>query len=70
MAFLFLYYNAQIDSKWSVRENVIHLLSGRFAGLKEFFENYLKQELRKINGANTVFEAIALSNFHYSDCFG
>lgn len=61
------YYNAQIDEHLSVKENIIRILSGRFANLKDFLEIYLKSELRKINSANAVFEAIALGAFHFSD---
>ncbi len=61
------FYNAQIDKKVSVKENIIRLLSGQFSGLKEFLDTYLKEELRKINNANVVFEAIALGAYHYSD---
>lgn len=63
------YYNAQIDEKISVRENIIRLISGQFSGLREFLDTYLKQELRKVNNANVVFESIALGAFHYSDIF-
>ena len=63
------YYNAQIDEKISVRKNIIRLISGRFSGLREFLDIYLKQELRKVNNANVVFESIALGTFHYSDIF-
>ena len=63
------YYNAQIDEKISARENIIRLISGQFSGLREFLDTYLKQELRKVNNANVVFESIALGAFHYSDIF-
>ncbi len=61
------YYNVQIDENQSVKENIIRILSGHFSGLKDFLEIYLKSELRKINSANAVFEAIALGAFHFSD---
>ncbi len=61
------YYNAQIDDRFSVKENIIRILSGHFSGLKDFLEIYLKSELRKTNSANAVFEAIALGAFHFSD---
>lgn len=63
------YYNVQIDCYQTVKENIIRILSGHFSGLKDFFEIYLKSELRKINSANAVFEAIALGAFHFSDIF-
>ncbi len=61
------YYNAQIDENESVKDNVIRIISGHFSGLKDFLEIYLKSELRKINSANGVFEAIALGAFHFKD---
>ncbi len=61
------FYNAQIDEKLSVKENIIRIISGQFSGLKDFLETYLKSELRKINNANIVFETIALGAFHFSD---
>ena len=61
------YYNAQISENYSVEENIIHILSGHFTGLKEYIETHLNEELRKINNANVVFEAIALGTFHFSD---
>ncbi len=61
------YYNIQIDKNQSVKENIIRIISGHFSGLKDFIEIYLKSELRKINNANAVFEAIALGAFHFSD---
>lgn len=61
------FYNAQIDANKSVKENIVSLLSGRFSGLREFLETYLKQELRKVNRANLVFDSIALGAFHYQD---
>lgn len=61
------YYNVQIDENQSVKNNIIRILSGNFSGLKDFLEIYLKSELRKINSANAVFEAIALGAFHFSD---
>ncbi|MBP5091013.1 MAG: ATP-binding protein [Bacilli bacterium] len=61
------FYNAQIDDRRSVKENIIRLLSGRFSGFQDFLETYLKEELRKVNNANIVFEAIALGAYHYSD---
>lgn len=61
------YYNAQIDETKSVKDNIIRIISGHFSGLKDFLEIYLKSELRKINSANGVFEAIALGAFHFKD---
>lgn len=61
------FYNAQIDERLSVKENTINVISGQFSGLKDFLDIYLKSELRKINSANAVFEAIALGAFHFND---
>ncbi len=61
------FYNEQIDPKQSVKENIIRIISGRFAGLKDFIDIYLKEELRKVNNANVVFDAIAIGTFHYTD---
>lgn len=63
------YFNSQIDSRLSVKDNIINLICKSSSGLKEFIETYLKQELRKINDANSIFEAIANGSFHYSDIF-
>lgn len=61
------FYNAQINEKLSVKENIINIISGQFSGIKDFLEIYLKSELRKVNGANIVFEKIVLGAFHFSD---
>lgn len=61
------FYNAQINEKITVKENIINIVAGQFSGLREFLEIYLKSELRKINGANVVFESIALGAFHFKD---
>ncbi len=63
------YYNAQIDERLSVKENIIQILSGHFSSLKDFLEIYLKSELRKTNSANQVFEALALGAYHFSDIY-
>lgn len=61
------FYNAQIDAKQTVKENIIRLISGTFSSLRDYLQTYLKMELRKINNANIVFEVIANGAFHYSD---
>ncbi len=61
------FYNAQINEKDTVKENIIRLITGRFSGLNDFLDTYLKQELRKVNNANLVFDSIATGAFHYSD---
>lgn len=61
------YYNEQINEKLTVKENIILLLSGKFAHLSDEITLSLKSELSKIGGANSVFLAIAQGAFHYSD---
>ncbi len=61
------FYNKQIDSRLSVKENIILLLSGPFSHLQEDITTYIKEELNKINNAYTVFSSIAVGAFHYSD---
>ena len=61
------FYNVQIDDNQSVKDNIIRIISGKFAGLKDFIDIYLKEELRKVNNANVVFDAIAMGAFHYTD---
>ena len=61
------FYNAQINEKDTVKENIIRLITGKFSGLNDFFDTYLKQEIRKVNNANLVFDSIATGAFHYSD---
>ncbi len=60
------FYNAQIDESSSVKQNIINIISSRFSGLKDFLDIYMKSELRKLNSANLVFEAIALGAFHFA----
>ena len=61
------FYNEQINSKLSVKENIILLLSGKFAHLGDDVTINLKSELSKVNNANAVFSSIANGAFHYSD---
>ncbi|MCR4897606.1 MAG: ATP-binding protein [Acholeplasmatales bacterium] len=61
------FYNKQIDSNLSVKENIINLLSGQFSHLLDDITTNMKEELNKINNAYTVFSSIALGAFHYSD---
>ncbi len=61
------FYNAQINDKLSLKDNIIRVLSGQFSSLNDFLNIYLKSELRKINNANAVFESIATGAFHFSD---
>lgn len=61
------FYNKQIDSKLTVRENIINLLSGQFSHLLSEITSNIKEELIKINNAYTVFSSIAVGAFHYTD---
>ncbi len=62
------FYNAQIDERLSVKENIIRLLTGPFASISDDIVVNLKSEMSKINNANAVFSAIAAKKaFHYSD---
>ncbi len=62
------YYNRQINSKLSVKENIINLLSGPFSHLKDDVTLNLKEEISKINNVNAVFRSIAEQKaFHYND---
>lgn len=61
------FYNKQIDSNLSVKENVINLLSGQFSHLLSEITSNIKEELTKINNAYCVFSSIAQGAFHYSD---
>lgn len=61
------FYNKQIDSKLTVKENIINLLSGQFSHLLVEITSNIKEELTKINNAYSVFSTIAMGAFHYSD---
>ncbi|MBQ9328705.1 MAG: ATP-binding protein [Solobacterium sp.] len=61
------FYNQQIDSTRSVKENIIRLLSGEFSHLEDDITINLKEELSKISNASAVFSAIAEGAFHFSD---
>ncbi len=61
------YYNRQIDSALSVEDNIIALLSGPFSHFIEDLIVNMKEEISKINNANSVFSAIANGVLHYSD---
>lgn len=61
------YYNRQIDSGLSVRENVQELISAPGARLENEVSMYLKSEISKIANANEVFEALAKGYSRYSD---
>lgn len=61
------YYLSQIDSGFSVKDNIINLLSGRFARLENEATSNLKTELSKIDNANAVFSAIAQGYSRFGD---
>lgn len=60
------YYNQFIDTKKSVRQNIIDLIASPDARLANEIEMYLLGELSKISNANIVFETLArgISKFH------
>ena len=61
------YYNKQIDSSVSVRENIQELISAPGARLENEVSMHLKSEISKIANANEVFEALAKGFSKYSD---
>ena len=61
------YYNRQIDSSLTVRENIQELISAPGSRLENEVSMYLKSEISKISNANEVFEALAKGFSKYSD---
>lgn len=61
------FYLCQIDSNKTVKDNIITLFTGPYAGLESEITINLMQEISKLSNANDVFEAIALGAFHFSD---
>lgn len=61
------YYNKLIDSKLSVRENIIELIASLDARLENEVSMYLRSEISKISNANEVFEALSRGYSRYSD---
>lgn len=61
------YYNRLIDSKKSIRENVIDLIASPGARLENEISMYLNSEISKITNANEVFEALAKGSSRYKD---
>ena len=61
------YYNRQIDSSLTVRENIRELISAPGARLENEVSMYLKSEISKITNANEVFEALAKGYSKYND---
>lgn len=61
------YYNRLIDSKKSVKENIIDLIASNGARLENEVVMYLKSEISKITNANEVFEALSKGFSKFSD---
>ena len=61
------YYNRLIDSRKSVRKNVIDLIASPGARLENEVSMYLNSEISKITNANEVFEALAKGFSRYKD---
>lgn len=61
------YFNRQIDSGLTVRENIQELISAPGARLENEVSMYLKSEISKIANANEVFEALSKGYSKYSD---
>jgi uncharacterized protein len=61
------YYNQLIDSKKSVKDNIIRLIASPNAILNNEVFLYLKNEIAKINNANEVFESLAMGSSKFTD---
>ena len=61
------YYNRQIDTSLSVRENIQELISAPGSRLENEVSMYLNSEISKITNANEVFEALARGYSRYHD---
>ena len=61
------YYNRLVDTKKSVRENIIDLIASPGARLENEVSMYLNSEISKITNANEVFEALAKGFSKYKD---
>ncbi len=61
------YYLTLINPDMSFEENVNNLIINNNSQLSNFVELILSMELRKINNANLVFEAIAAGKTRFSD---
>ena len=61
------YFNRQIDSGLTVRENIQELISAPGSRLENEVSMYLKSEISKIANANEVFEALSKGFSKYSD---
>ena len=63
------YYNALVDDKKSVKENIIELIASPDARLENEISGYLKSQLSKINNANEAIEIIAKGYYRYKDIY-
>lgn len=63
------YYNQFIDTRKSVRQNIIDLVVSPDARLANEIEMYLLSELSKISNANIVFETLASGVSRFSDIY-
>ena len=61
------YYNRLIDSRKSVRDNIIDLIASPGARLENEVSMYPNSEISKITNANEVFEALAKGFSRYKD---
>lgn len=61
------YYNQFVDTKLSVRENIINLILKKNGRLSGGPESSIEQEISKMNNANEVFVAIAKGKCKFSD---
>ncbi len=64
------YYNKQISSKLSVRENIIRLIASPDAVFASEIQYLLSAEIAKNENAERVFEAIAMGFSKFSDILG
>ena len=61
------YYNQLINTKKSVKDNIIDLIASSNARLENEITSYLKSQLSKINNANETIELIARGYYKYKD---
>lgn len=61
------YYNKLIDTKKTVKENIIDLISSNDARLENEINLFLLGQLKKINNANIIFETLAKGFTKFKD---
>ncbi|MCF0116225.1 MAG: ATP-binding protein [Erysipelotrichaceae bacterium] len=61
------YYNQFVDTKVSVKQNIINLILDKNGRLAVGPEQFLEQEIAKMTNANEVFTAIARGKSKFSD---